>query len=81
MIAHTNHRFRMRFYSSPVPMTLAQWSRLYDQRIELGLSYSVVRGYGSIPYDAYKQLWHLSDYVVSTVTGGSVYLIPKRENG
>ena len=62
-------------------MTLAQWSKFSGQPIQLRDSYSIVSGYGWVPYDIYKQLWHLSDYVVSTVTGGSVYLIPKRENG
>ena len=58
-------------------MTLNEWKQKWDYVVTTHSSGAMV-----LPDDlvcgARSELWHLSDYVVSSVTGGSVWLI-KRE--
>jgi len=56
-------------------MTLDQWSDKYDKYIGNHINGSrYIPGYTSLPHSAYRELWTLIDYRVSTVSGGTVWL-------
>lgn len=60
----------------PASLSLAQWASLYDVPISPAGEARVV-AQSPLSDEARWQLWHLSDYRVSSVTGGSVWLMPR----
>ncbi len=59
-------------------MTLVQWSEIYNGYIgnhESGAKY--IAGSVYLAECAYKKLWTLSDFRVSSVLGGTIWLLRK----
>lgn len=52
-------------------MTLAEWAKRNRRKV------SYVNGAAVVEDTRDKSLWGLTDFVVSTVTGGSIWLVPK----
>jgi hypothetical protein len=57
-------------------MTLAEWAERskYAPRKHASGAYHVPQ---VEPEDSQRLLWHLTDYLVSSVTGGSIWLVPR----
>jgi hypothetical protein len=56
-------------------MTFAEWMALHS---DVHVNHNVGNGTGTQVFSRDAELWHLSDYLVSsTASGPSVYLIPR----
>jgi hypothetical protein len=58
-------------------MTLAQWAASSPVAVRQHGAAWYVPGYAYLPEPMIRQLWRLDDYLVSSVTGGSVWMVQR----
>ncbi len=59
-------------------MTLAQWAEKSPYRVSMHSSGCMVTAWNP-SYVGYGDLFHLSDYVVSSIEAGTVWLVSRNE--
>lgn len=59
-------------------MTLHEWEQQSGETTHLHPSGARWIAYASLSMDDYRELFHLSDYLVSSVIGGTVWLVPRQ---